>query len=599
MKRRQKLFLTFFSAALLSLGLSACGKSADDIAAASGNTLLSYVPDESPYLAGNLAPIPGDVIDATFRRAQPALDALQAVLADTQISLSGSAAEANPEMAIVAAILEELDGKLNRQGIESLGFTMESYQVVYGLGVFPVLRMSLGDAQALRDTIGRIETNSGIDFPELQHQGQAYWKLTSESANADHDMPAAVYFAIVEEAAGAHLALGALPLAAESELLPALLGQARPASNTAAQRLAEINLAYGYTPHGTGMLDLQRLFDQLVDQNSLLRRMLEDSGANIDERFSEVCRAEFRELIARAPRMVAGTTEMTPAAMGGQYRLEMADDLASDLAALVSSVPPAPAETERLLEFAFGIRIGAARDFLIRKATALSQKNYQCEALEGINKRASEALVNLNRPVPPLVNNFLGFRASLSALPEDESDLEGVRGTVALHVSQPEMFVGMAQMFLPQLTELQLVKGQPPVRLPESLIPVPGLVTHAAMSDTALGIAVGQGEEARLTGFLEEDSKGDGSFLSMNYDMAAYMDKIDQLSENLKSAGLSDDSIMDGEFEGQDSEARREQVIEMAEAIEEAIRNMAGRSYLSLRFDEHGFALDSKVTFKD
>lgn len=596
MNTRQKLVLTLAFAVLLSVGLSSCGKSADDIAAASGNSLLAYVPDDSPYLAGNLDPIPGDVIDATFRRAQPALDAAQALLADSSFKLSGSAAQEHPEMAITGAILDELDGKLNRAGLESLGFTMESYQVVYGLGVFPVLRLSLGNAQALRDTIGRIETNSGIVFPELQHQGQAYWKLDAESTDADHDTTAAIYFAIVEEPAGAHLAVGVLPIASEAELLPAFLGQAKPAGTTAAQRIAEINKAYGYSPHGTGLLDFQRLFDQLVDENSLLRRTLEDSGADIDEHFDEVCRAEFRDLIARAPRMVAGTTEMTTEVMGGQYRLEMADDLASELAALVSSVPPAPAQTDRLFEFAFGIRIGAARDFLIRKATDLSQRNYQCEALEGINKQASEALVALNRPLPPLVNNFLGFRASLSALPEDESDLHEVKGTVALHVAQPEMFVGMAQMFLPQLTELQLAKGQPPVRLPESLIPMPGVVAYAAMSDEALGIAVGESEQGRLLDYLESDSKGDGSFLSINYDMAAYLDKVDQLSESLKATGLTDDSGTEGEFEGPDN---REQAIEMAEAIQEALRNMAGRSYMSLRFDEHGFAVDSRMTFED
>jgi len=596
MNTRQKLVLPFAFAVLLAFGLSSCGKSADDIAAASGNSLLAYVPDDSPYLAGNLAPIPGDVIDATFRRAQPVLDAVQTVLADSSLKLSGSAAQEHPEMAISGAILDELDGKLNRAGLESLGFTMESYQVVYGLGVFPVLRLSLGNAQALRDTIGRIETNSGIAFPEQQHQGQAYWRLEAESADADHGIAAAIYFAIVEESAGAHLAVGVLPIASETELLPAFLGQAKPAGTTAAQRIAEINKAYGYSPHGTGLLDFQRLFDQLVDENSLLRRTLEDSGADIDEHFDEVCRAEFRDLIARAPRMVAGTTEMTSDVMGGQYRLEMADDLASQLAALVSSVPPAPANSDRLFEFAFGIRIGAARDFLIRKATDLSQRNYQCEALEGINKQASEALVTLNRPVPPLVNNFLGFRASLSALPEDESALHEVKGTMALHVAQPEMFVGMAQMFLPQLAGLQIAKGQPPVRLPEALIPMPGVVAYAAMSDEVLGIAVGQGEEARLPDYLEEDSKGDGSFLSINYDMATYMEKVDQLTESLKAEGVTNDSGTGDDFENSDD---REQAIAMAEALQEALRNMAGRSYMSLRFDEHGFALDSKVTFTD
>jgi hypothetical protein len=309
---------------------------------------------------------------------------------------------------------------------------------------------------------------------------------------------------------------------------------------------------------------------------------------------SEVCQTEIRGLIARAPRMVAGTTEWTPSTMGFQYRLALADDLASELTELVADVPAAPTQSERLLEFAFGVRIGAARDFLIRKATALSQERYECESLQGINERATEALVTLNYPMPPLVNNLLGFRASLSQVPEEGMNPSEMVGTVALHVDKPEMFVGMSQMFLPQLAEFQLEKGGPPVRLPESLIPVPDIVAFAAMSDDAIGVSVGQGEETRLLNFLETEAEHDGSFFSVNYDIAAYMDR---LTEFQHMSGAMGDGIMDGEFEG-DRDARALRNTEMAEAFQEAFKNMAGRSELAFRFDEGGFAVDSRMQFQ-
>jgi len=598
MKIRSKWLVNAALSAALLLGISACNK-AQDAAAETDNFLLGYVPEDTPYLAGNLAPIPEDVIESAFERAQPALDAVQDVLAGSKIRLSGSAAEENPQLAIMAAIVDELNGKLSRQGLESLGFTMEAYQTVYGMGLFPVIRLSLGSPQAFRDTIGRIEVASGIDFPELELQGQSYWRVASADLASHSNAQAGIYIAIIEESGGAHLALSIFPAEAETEYLPQFLGQSKPARSTAAGTLASVNQEYGYAAYGTGWLDFQRMFEQFVDPQSSLRRALGENASEIDEHLDAVCKAEISGLIARAPRMVVGTTELTPSAMAGQFRLELADDLASELAALVSDVPSAPAQSDRLLEFAIGIRLGAARDFLIDKATALSQQPFQCEALQGINDQASDALVKLNYPVPPLVNNFLGLRASLSEVPDRDMDIGALLGTVALYVDKPEMFVGMAQMFLPQLEEFKLVKGEPPVRLPESLMPSPEIVAYAAMSDKALGISVGQGEEAHLTRFIEARSESDGSFLSMNYDMAAYMDRIDVLGEDLRRAGVDGDTTVDGEFESGANPGDYASASEVAEAIREALKNMAGRSQLSFSFDDKGFAIDSRMTFND
>lgn len=602
MNIRSKMLLTIAFVAALSLNLASCGKGEDIIeAATTDNTLLSYVPADTPYLVGNLDPIPNDVIEANFRRAQPALDAMQEVLAGTRVNLSGQAAQDNPEIAILGALLGELDGKLSREGLESLGFSMDAYQVIYGLGAFPVIRVTLKDAQALRAAIGRVEESSGLDFAEQSLEGQSYWNLTANASNGNH--PFGMYLAIVEEPEGAHLAFSLFPTTAEAELLPAFLGQAKPVENTAALQLAEINNQYGYDGYGSGVMDFERLFDQFVNPNALVYRVMLEHGIDPSEKLDEVCQTEIRGLIGRAPRMVAGITDLTPSTVGVQYRLALADDLATEMAELVSNVPAAPAQTDRLLEFAFGIRVGAARDFLIRKATALGQESYQCEALQGINESASAALTKLNHPMPPLVNNFLGLRASLNSVPEDESDLGALLGTMALHVDKPEMFVGMAQMMLPQMEEIQLAKGEPPVRLPESLIPVPGIVAHAAMSDTAIGIAVGEGEELRLPAYLETESNGDGSFLSANYDMATYLRRMDELARDFEQGGLGDDTIMDGEFEGadesEDAKAARDQMQVMSDAMRETLRNMAGRSYFALRLDEHGFAVDSKMTFEN
>lgn len=586
---------TFLTACAAMLGatmiLAACGKSPEQVAQASSNSLFDYVPGDTPYLAANFEPIPEDVIEANFNRAQPALDALQELLKDSSLKLGGSMAEENPEIALMGAVLSELDGKFNRQGIESLGFTMSAHQVIYGMGAFPVMRLTLGDAQALRDTIGRIEANASTTFPQSEFQGQAYWKLSGGGSDTEAP-PTSIVFAIIEDGKAPHLAIGMIPDALEQTLLPLFLGKTLPENSGAGELLAEINNEYGYSPYASGFLDFQKMLDEFSDPNSTMAAMMATRGLSANDVLDETCRAEISELVSRTPRVVAGATELTPTVAGVEYRLEMANDLANELAGLVSNVPPAPAQSTRLLELSLGVRVGAARDFLLRKATEYSQKQYQCDKLADIPQSASELLESLNYPLPPLINNFLGLRASISDLPEDQSQAGDVKGTFALHVDKPEMFVGMAQMFLPQIANLEIEKGAPPQEIPQELMPVPGMVASTAMSDTALGFAVGAGEEQRLMTFLDEDAANDGSFFSVNYDLAAYMQKVEQLSGNLET--------MLGAQDGQPyNDMENDPAREMADAFRKSFMEMAGRSSLSLSFDGHGFAVRNRMEFND
>lgn len=594
--RSNTIFPASAAALAVALTVAACGKGPEQVAQASSNSLLDYVPNDTPYLAGNLQPFPEDVIEANFARVQPGLDALQEVLKDSSVKLSGSAAEENPEIALMGAILGELNGKLNRQGIESLGFTMSANHVVYGMGAFPVMRLSLGDAQALRDTIARIETNASTTFPQSEFEGQGYWKLSGGGSDAEAP-PAPVYFAIIGEGDAAHLAIGAIPQNLEATLLPQFLGKTLPDNSVAAESLAEINSAYGYSPYASGFLDFQKMLDQFTDPNSPVGAMMAANGRSAEDVLGATCQAEISELISRTPRLVAGVTDLTAATTGAEYRLEMADDLASDLASLVSNVPPVPAQTSQLLEFSLGIRVGAARDFLITKATEYSQKQYQCDKLASIPQSASELLESLNYPLPPLINNFLGFRASISDLPEDQSQVADVKGTFALHVDKPEMFVGMAQMFLPQIAGLEIEKGAPPQEIPQELMPMPGMVASTAMSDHALGFAVGAGEEQRLVAYLEEDTPNDGSFFSVNYDMAAYMQKLNELQDNFETMMGAEGMGADGEQAYID--AQNDPIVKLSEAWRKSFMDMAGRSELSLHFDSQGFAVRSRMQFND
>jgi hypothetical protein len=590
--------------AIALMTLAACSKSEDAAAveeataaavSQTGNSLFAYVPVDTPYLLGNLQPPSDEVIDAFLQRVQPVLDSVQQELSKARATIEAEGASDSQPPAeqqhddmgvqLMHAVLMELDGKLNRQGLESMGFDLQSHKVVYGMGAFPVIRLGLSDAGALRETIMRVLANAGISAAELNHQGVSYWRLIDEE---DTQNPAGLYVSILDD----HLAVSVFPPTAEAELLPAFLGLELPKDSNAAARLAELNAKHGYTAFGSGILDLDKLLDEFITPGTVLSRTLAASGEFDPASMTPECTTEIRGIVSNTPRMTMGVTELTADAVAIQYRVETAQTLAQQLAGLVAEIPAANPLSDRILEFSFGMRFGAVRDFLREKAAAVMEAPYQCEHLQDINQSATEAFAQLNQPMPPFVNNFRGLRLSLSEIMMTDSIPENARGKAAVHVDQPEMFVGMAQMFLPDLSGLTLAPGEPPVQLPASMIPVPGIIAFAALSQDAIGLSLGEGEEAGLLDYLNEKPGPSGTFMSTSYDMAAYLDYTQKMTREFQDVDSDTEEVDPAHA------AHYQSFMHISESAQDAFKAFADRSEATFRFTPDGFEADSRMTFK-
>jgi hypothetical protein len=577
--------ITLASLALLALG--ACDGSGDvddTLGATSSNDLLSYVAADSPYVAANMVPVPEKVIDTYLERVQPVMDTLQWQLTTALEDLESNPTESDhPHTRLMQTLLMELDGKLSRTGLESLGFDLQLNRVMYGMGAFPVIRLGLSDAQTLRETVMRVLDKAQISAPEQEFQGVSYWRLSDE---ADDDVTAGVYVSIFDD----HLAVSLFPVFAEAELLPAFLGLELPADSNAQARLAILNKTHGYTGYGSGILDVRMLADQLMSPETVAGRTLARSGAFDPASLAPECVSEVHGIIANTPLLTMGVKELDETAIATQYRVETPSTLASQLLGLVSKIPAADPMSDRLLEFAFGMRFGPVRDFLQEKVTAIQNDPFQCAHLQELNDNAAQALEQLNQPMPPFLNNLQGVRVSLSDIVMNfESVPENATGYMAVHVEQPQMLVGMAQMFLPDLSNLAIAPGEPPVQIPENLIPVPGLVTFGAMSKDAIGLSLGAGEETGLTAFLDRKAGSDGTFLSASYDMATYLEYREKLEAQTAVAGNGDDDRYPGDDEG---------MIKLREAANKAMKQMVDRSEMSLQFTADGLVIDNRMTFK-
>ena len=563
--------------------LGACGESADEPlveATPEARSILAHVPADTPYLAANLQAIPDEVMNANFARIQPALDEVQAQMSEAKAEmLSGGSSVSGDEFTdrLMLALFDEFDGNLSREGLHRLGLDLRSTSAVYGAGAFPVMRLGLSDPATLRATILRVLENAEVEATELELQGVSYWRMVPPD---QEEVQLAFYVSILPD----HLAAGVYPVVSEEDYLPFFLGIEMPAQNDAAERLASLNAKNGFTPYGTGFLDLHRMADELTNPEARTAQTLMLAGDYDLAEFSEQCVTEMHQMIDNAPFMTFGITEMEVMSMNYRFMVEMPSALAGQLTGLVAAVPPARALASYLAELSSGIKVGAARDFLREKTQAVVDSPYQCEHFADINEQAQQVLTQLEQPLPPFVNNFRGLRVSVKDIQmEPGQDLPSeVRGHLAVHVDEPQMFVGMAQMFLPDLSEMNLAPGGEPSRVPEFLISIQGIEAWAAMSDEAIGLSVGAGEQKTLIEFLELDAGPDGLFLSADYDAEAYYEYQEQAM-----SGIHVD-------QGQDEDPAHA----IAEAFATAAREAGDRNHVEMSFTPEGLVIESRVTYK-
>ncbi len=556
--------------------LVACGGQTEPDAA--NNPLLRFVPADTPFVMANLDAVPTDVTDAYLLRMTPFLEQFEAAMQGFRSDLAEGRTELNdPDMeALLEAMLAEFDGKLSREGLESLGFSLEQMSAVYGHGLFPVLRAGLTDPAAVRAMIARIETNSGVPIPETTFQGVNYWRA------AEPDSPMGIYVAILDD----HFVMSAAPQSREAEFLPLLLGLEMPAEILAPATLAELNRDKGFAPYGSGYLDLERVVDELFEADSLTATWMMDMGDFDPAAIDPACEREARLITTFVPRMVAGTTEVTSDRVGVRYQLETNAWLGGELARLVGDVPPASANTARMATFSLNLQMGRVATFMRESANAMAAVPFQCPQMQDLNAQVQQLATQLNQPMPPFIGNLNGVRVELSEFDPAAMDPSGMRGVVALEMESPQMVIGMASMMIPGFEELQIEPGGDPVAVPQEIMTVvtPEFEAYAVMSNDAIGLSLGKGEKAGLKDFLEARGDADGIFMSADYDAGqlARLQRTQMEAHAPYGAEPTSNSTSDLDVQ----------------AMTEAYEAMLGRARFEFRLTEDGLTIDNTQDFR-
>ncbi|MEP6938978.1 MAG: hypothetical protein ABI846_04390 [Rudaea sp.] len=492
---------------LVSAIIAACGKSG----APSADAPLTFAPADTPYAYANLEPLPVDVVAAQSRQMHAIWPTL---FQQYDAMLAGVPELGEKPRKVLSAVLDELRPRDSLEKLREIGFKTDGRVALYAVGLVPVVRMELGDPGAFRAMVARVEAKSGDKLTVGKIAAQEYWQFGDEQVN------------VIVAIENTHLVATLWAPGISDTVKQALLGITKPAKNLAdAGTLQAIAKQYRYSPYGEGFFDSVALVQRLsnaptgTDLEIAKAMKLPTEGAITDP----VCKSEILSIAQTFPRMLFGAENMAPNHITVGAQFEMAPALAQQFAAALAPAPGTGSAAAGLMDFSLAVPILKLKDFWIKQADAIAASPYKCAQLAGINESFRSSKAKIDTTIPPPFSDMTGVRVTISRFTPGVTPTAppDVAGKVLIATTNPLAAIGMAQLAVPQLKDLKITTDGKPVALPAGLVPSAPPMT-LAVSDKAMAIAAGKGEDADLGAFLNASPATTPMFMRMHFSGAIY-----------------------------------------------------------------------------
>jgi len=535
----------FMALGLTGVLLAACGHKDKDAP-------LAFVPADTPYVVANL-----DVLDDDTRKALLAQ-------ADTQLpsqlaqldAAADQMAKKDPDGArLMHALVAEFNGKTIETFAQNAGLDLKGYSALYGLGLAPVLRISLSDPKAFDGFVGRLETAYGKKLDVASIGAQSYRKYNFAASGTE------AILAMV----GKQAVLSLLPAEASPALIRQALGLDRPEKSLQDDgRLTTLAKAKGYQSWVVGDLDLTRALPMAISGNdplfaSIIKAHAAAESAKTGEpianqlQTSPSCAPEATRIAARVPAISFGYTQLDTGHQNVRFDIALADDISKAFFDLKVDLPGLGSAGTSPFDVSIALPVAQLRTFWSAQADAVAAKPFTCPALTDLNDGFAKLGPAMQKAAIPPFGDLLGLRVALDTLtPAKDGGMPTFTGRIVLGSNNPTGLLAMSQMMVPALAQLKLTPNGPPASLPKDMASLLGQPTWVALGDKAIAIGVGAGEDAQLADTLKATTGDTGRTGRMHLTGAMYTTwlelmeaKADSLAATAAALGKSDDSSVD------------------------------------------------------
>jgi len=579
-----RLFSTFLYLLPLALlgWLASCSDSSRgtaDVEAVltSGEGLLRYVPDDTPYVFASLESVPDEVLNKLAPHIEPLVQTYADML-KAGIDLRSDDADEAPfddeTRARLSAVIDELAAVITAEGIPEAGIDRKSTAAFYGVGLLPVLRVTLSDAALFEPFMEKLESRAGSRMDVATVDGHTYRYAGNDEAR------------IVVGVFDDHLVIAGIPTNVAEATFKSVVGLSPPAKSIAnSGTLARLAGKYGLSAYGVGLIDIERIASTFIDPpsgvNAELLQLMEYDASSM----SDVCKQELRSAAGIVPRVVTGYTELTSEHFKSTSVIELRSDIATGMQTLTAAVPGLGIGEGGLMSFGMSLNPIAAREFYSARLDALEADPYQCEYFAHLQSGISSGRALLDQPLPPTVYSFLGFLAVVDDI--KGMDLRNQQPPTSIDMrllvasDNPEALLATGAMFSPEVAALNLKADSTPMKLDVPALASTVEATWVAMSDNALAMSFGDGSEKGLEAMLGAGYKEPSPFLSMNMDAERYYGFI------------GDAMALD------DSDDRSPEVTKASADVMKTLEKMFRRIAFDVNFTENGVEIPSTVELAD
>ena len=492
--------------------------------------IFNHVPAHSPYVIGNVTPLPEPYLKKMITTWQKILP-YQTKQLETKAVEAEEASKKQSEKTLInlakAALTEMGAIKTPEDILLQWGISPKTSGVIYGLGLLPAIRLQIAEKQKVEQLLTRLEEKSGEKMSTADFNGHSYRYIEIKDKT---------HLKAIVSVTDNHLVAGLVPgeQADFDTFLPLLLGQNKPEAPFSRSNFTEKLSKYNYPGYGDGYIDIQRIAAILRGEGDGLNlASFKALSPEPDFKTQIGCNTEFnRSFFENIPRMVFGLKTLTENAFDMEMVLELSTGLIDIFKKLPQPMPDIASQPDPMFALGIGANIPELRMSIQRLLQFIIENNQDCPDMD--TARLKNIMPKLNMAMSPLISGLHSLIFSLDHMETGENNkpvMDTARACIAADMNDPQGIVAMGGAFIPALAKVNIKTDGTPVAVPLEGLPIklPGL--FVAIKDKRLALAVGAKADQRAKQAVTGGGIADMPLYWMKYQASAW--------EQLVKTGLS------------------------------------------------------------
>jgi len=548
--------------------------------------MLAYVPADTAYLIANSESVPDDVLEFQMKRLETIVAALSANIKSITAAAEktvgkavDSTAEKSKETAqddsnkstatekpnvgdFFEALLKEISGNLNKEGLTKLGVKTDGHGMLYEFDMLPVVRYELSSKKAFKDLLVRAEKASGYKI-EWSQCGTHDCLISKEGKELNI---AAVFV-------NDQVVIAPFMENKKQALMDHLLGVKKPENSYKAETWNTFITENGYKGYSEGFVKLDKMTDKL--EQFLLEQEKQKQGDSFDAQAFKGCFSVAKAHVKNMPELVFGTKQLSEKTVQYEFVVKTSADVSAVLQGLPNKLTGMQQPANPVISFGLNLNMPNVRGAITQYINFLAKsgEDHKCAAIDPMSLRKAVGSISMAMSM-----GASQFKSIFVALDKVEFDDSGKPSTIeafgTVVADDPMALLQMLAMFNPQFATLKLPDNGKPVKLPAGVIPPGPISPEVSLSrkGQSLNILVGNDQMA-----LEPLSVKENTILWNVVDSKRYYGLMNEAVKQSPQADNTDTKNM----------------LEMMSALGE----FSGVISQQIGFDKRGIVIDYNVKY--